>query len=405
MQDAIPRLDPGLEPPLIHGAAALAHRAFADPGRDDQPFICRTVDGIGDAAAVMLDLSVAHRLHFRFGPARDMQDQALELAQLFRVRGGPAVGGAPLRALALMAPGDLMVNTPLDFITTHLDVRLDLLFVRPGQPLPPSVPDHDVAFFAVSESDQAMLARLASLFGAWPRPALNDPARIARLTRDGVADGLRGLPGIVTPRIVRRPRDELLAGGSAAGGFPVLLRPVGSHAGHDLQLVDGPDALANYLTAVTGEDFFVAGFIDYRGTDGLFRKYRVAFIDGAPFLCHMAASEHWMVHYLNAGMAESAAKRAMEAAAMAEFDGGFAVRHRAALAALDRWMGLDYHQVDCAELADGRLLVFEADVAAIVHLMDPPDLFPYKPAQMRRVMAAFEAMLRRRARPARSDAA
>jgi hypothetical protein len=43
------------------------------------------------------------------------------------------------------------------------------------------------------------------------------------------------------------------------------------------------------------------------------------------------------------------------------------------------------------------LLVFGVDVAAIIHLMDPPDVFPYKPAQMRRVFNAFDRMLRRRA--------
>ncbi|MBV9776733.1 MAG: hypothetical protein JO143_06760, partial [Acetobacteraceae bacterium] len=133
------------------------------------------------------------------------------------------------------------------------------------------------------------------------------------------------------------------------------------------------------------------------GTDGLFRKYRLICIDRAPFLCHMAVSEHWMVHYLNAGMETSADRRAEEARAMAEFDTGFAVRHAAALEALNDWIGLDYFQLDCAETPDGRLLVFEADVAAIVHLMDPPDLFPYKPAQMRRVFNAFDRMLRRRA--------
>ena len=56
----------------------------------------------------------------------------------------------------------------------------------------------------------------------------------------------------------------------------------------------------------------------------------------------------------------------------------------------------------CAETRDGRLLVFEADAAAIVHLMDPPDLFPYKQPQMRRVFAAFEDLLRRRVAPRQS---
>jgi len=39
-------------------------------------------------------------------------------------------------------------------------------------------------------------------------------------------------------------------------------------------------------------------------------------------------------------------------------------------------------------------LLFEADVAMIVHDMDPPDLFPYKAPQMKLVFEAFQAMLR-----------
>lgn len=142
--------------------------------------------------------------------------------------------------------------------------------------------------------------------------------------------------------------------------------------------------------------FFVTRFEEYRGEDGLYRKLRVAFIDRQPFLCHMAVSSAWMVHYLNAGMTESADKRAMEARAMAGFEDGFARRHAAAFEALHERLGFDYYSIDCAETPDGRLLVFEADTAAIVHLMDPPELFPYKQPQMRTVFAAFEAMLRRR---------
>jgi hypothetical protein len=119
----------------------------------------------------------------------------------------------------------------------------------------------------------------------------------------------------------------------------------------------------------------------------------------------MAASGHWMVHYLNAGMTDCAERRDEEAVAMAGFDAGFARRHRAALQALHAWVGLDYHQIDCAEAPDGRLLVFEADVAGIVHMMDPPELFPYKPRQIRRLITAFGEMLRRRAAVASRAAA
>ncbi len=84
---------------------------------------------------------------------------------------------------------------------------------------------------------------------------------------------------------------------------------------------------------------------------------------------------------------------------MAGFDEGFARRHAAAFAQLQAAIGLDYLVIDCAETPDGRLLLFEADVAMIVHAMDPPDLFPYKGPQMRKVFAAFQAMLANAARP------
>ena len=57
----------------------------------------------------------------------------------------------------------------------------------------------------------------------------------------------------------------------------------------------------------------------------------------------------------------------------------------------------DYYSIDCSELPDGRLLVFEADTAAIIHMMDPEDVFPYKHSHMRSVFDAFGDMLRRRA--------
>ena len=63
-----------------------------------------------------------------------------------------------------------------------------------------------------------------------------------------------------------------------------------------------------------GEDsFFVSPFIDYASKDGLFRKYRIALIDGRPFPVHMAVAEEWKVWYLNADMALSVANRAEEA--------------------------------------------------------------------------------------------
>jgi hypothetical protein len=376
----------------VHGLAALAGLAFR--GAD----LTLMLDFIGRAetgarAGLDYDRSVALQLAFRRAEGLALQREALARSQVFRL-----ADAAGLRVLALMAPGDLMINTPIEFLIDPAAMQLDLLYLSPHGELPEAIPEHDVAFAAVSESDLPALQRLESLCAGWPRPVVNDPARIPVLARDKLWRALVGCEAICCPPTVRLPRASLDGGRLPPGwDFPVLARPAGSHGGTGLAKADDASALAAAAAAMTAAEAFVTPFVDYRGADGLFRKYRIALIGGAPFLCHMAVSAHWMVHYLNAGMTESAAKRDEEAQAMRSFDAGFARRHAAAFAAFVARIGLDYVALDCAETADGRLLLFEADVAAIVHAMDPPELFPYKPAQMRRVFAAFRDLLAARA--------
>jgi glutathione synthase/RimK-type ligase-like ATP-grasp enzyme len=196
-----------------------------------------------------------------------------------------------------------------------------------------------------------------------------------------------------------------LAGIAADLAFPVIVRPRGSHAGVGLAKVDDAAAMAHYLDTRQEPQFFISRFVDYSGSDGLFRKYRVVFVDGRPYACHMAIAERWDIWYLNAGMSESAAKRLEEETFMRTFDIGFARRHATALAGMADRIGLDYFTVDCAETKSGSLLIFEADNTAVVHNMDPPDVFPYKPPQMRKIFEAFAAMLYLRVRLGQEDAA
>jgi hypothetical protein len=315
--------------------------------------------------------------------------------------------------LALVAPGDFMNNAQLEFILDGSDIGLDVLYLVPGKPLPPALPEHDVVFCAVNESDEniPILKRLSQLLPAWPRPVLNAPEKITRLSRDGIASLFAGAANICAPLVGRVALSNLrsLALGEVSldailpgVSFPILARPVGSHGGKNLNKIDSPEDLAHYLKRFENkeDDFFLASFMDYRGTDGLFRKYRVTLIDGVPYLCHMAPSEQWKIHYVNVGMAENASKRAEEALAMETFDQDFARRHGAAFANLCELVGLDYFGIDCSELPDGRLLLFEAETAMVIHAMDSPTLYPYKQGQMAKVFAAFHAMIdRASARP------
>ncbi len=390
----MPELLPDVTPPVIFGTAELTHRAFAGETPDQLlQRIERPSATLQDAAAYALDCSTVHQLAFQAPHALALQAEALAICQVYRVAGCySAEAPRPIRLLAVMEPGDLMTNTPLDFITRSLNVRLDLLYLLPGQPMPPSIPDHDIAYIGGGDiAAPAALERRASLFQAWPRPVLNDPVRVSQLARAELARTLADAAGVCSPRCGMLSRQQMVAGVELS--YPVLIRPVGSHAGMNLTKAHNAGDIADYLQLVAAPAYYLTQFEDYRSADGMFRKYRIAFIDRKPFLCHMGVSSNWMIHYLNAGMTGNEDKRLDEAQAMADFDAGFAARHCHGFDVLNDRIGLDYFTIDCAETRDGRLLVFEADAEAIIHMMDPPDLFPYKPPQMARVFEAFGQML------------
>jgi hypothetical protein len=119
----------------------------------------------------------------------------------------------------------------------------------------------------------------------------------------------------------------------------------------------------------------------------------------------MAIADRWDIWYLNAGMSASAAKRLEEETFMRTFDIGFGRRHQSALSDVAKRVNVDYFIIDCAETRDGSLLIFEADNTAVVHNMDPPSVFLYKPPQMRKIFEAFAAMLERRVALERERAA
>ncbi|SDG81382.1 MULTISPECIES: RimK family alpha-L-glutamate ligase [unclassified Duganella] len=389
--------------PLI-GVAPLMRRAFA--GEDLAPVgqvLLERAQAYPNDAHAYMDFSTVLQLTGNREDALAVQAEAIMLQPHYTI---PARRDGGLTLLVLMGPGDLMSNTPVEFLVENSDVTLELLYLRADEDFPDDVPGHDVMLVAVAESEanQVLLKRLTEYTSEWPRPVINRPEQIRSLSRDGVCAALRGVQGVEMPVSVRTGLGALNAIASGAlpietllpdGGFPIIVRPLGSHAGTNLQKIDTPAALGTYLKEVEGPQFYVSRFVDYRSEDKLFRKYRVALIEGKPFICHYAISQNWMIHYLNAGMTESADKRAEEAAAMASFDADFAQRHHAALQAIDQRMGLPYLGIDCAEMPNGDLLIFEVDNAMIVHAMDPEQMFPYKLPAMQKVFGAFRELLER----------
>lgn len=338
---------------------------------------------------------------------RDMglaiQEQALSLQRLF-VR--PANCKPPkFRLLMIMTPGDLSENTPIDCLLENSAVELLYYYATVAQPLPAPLPAHDAVMIGLSDShtNRALLLAVQASLLDHAKPVINPPHLLPNVNRDQLSELLQGIAGLDIPRTHRLSRSQVMTdlrlprmvdstAKHALPDLPLIIRPVGSQAGNNLARIQSSRALADYLSRVDSSQFFVSRFVDYSSADGQFRKYRIAMLRGQPFICHMAISSDWMVHYVNAGMYESAEKRAEEGLFMQYFS-DFATRHQAALSAIYARLQLDYLCIDCAETRDGALLIFEIDHIMAVHAMDSASLFPFKAAEIAKLQHAFEHYL------------
>ena len=328
-------------------------------------------------------------------------NQGLSLQRSFEI---PAlIQPSSFRILMLMVPGDIAANTPLDCLLEGSDIDLICHYSSLDSLLPDPVPPHDAIFIAIGDAPQhrLLLAALATALHSWPVRVLNRPEAIPNTQRDTACQILQDIPGVLMPTTYRATRDQLAslietpsALSLIAPGlnFPLIVRPLDSHAGRDLERVGDGAALQRYLDQVAAAEFFIAPFIDYSGADGLFRKFRIALVGGNAFAVHMAISSHWMIHYINAGMYEDAEKRQEEARFMTHFD-AFIARHEQALSTIAERMGLDYVCFDGAETQAGELLIFEIDHVMVVHAMDPVELFPYKQEPIHQIQTAFRQLL------------
>ncbi len=352
--------------------------------------------------AALMDLSTIEQLKGNLERGLQYQSLALQQCQIYETYSDV---DPTLDLLVLAAPIHMGGNTPIDFLVANSSVRQRTVFLSEEFELPDQLPEHDVCFVAAPgdcDENRQHLEYINDCLADLDRPILNAPERIKQLERDELVKTTAGVPGLCLPETYRVPRTDLIRHGETGTwslaafanlGTPFIIRPVGSHAGRNLELLSSFDEISSYLQRCSDDAFFISSFIDYRSDDKQFRKYRVIFVNGEPFPCHMAISEQWKIWYLNADMHLSHEKRMEERDFMVNFDNGFRARHEQALMDLPKRVGLEYFGIDCAESRDGKLVVFEADNALIVHDMDPPDLFPYKRDQMHRLFAAFTEML------------
>jgi hypothetical protein len=248
---------------------------------------------------------------------------------------------------------------------------------------------------AIGDADRCgmALARAEELLAATTAPVINPPARVQATGRVGNARRLALIPGVVSPRIVALPREAV----AAAEGlrFPLLLRTPGFHTGRHFHYVNDRDALAQTVADLPGDDLLLIEYCDARGLDGMARKYRAMFIDGALYPWHLAIADDWKVHYFTAAMAANPAHREEERRFLDDMPGVLGPRAMTALGAIGAILGLDYAGIDFALTQDGSVLIFEANAAMVISPPGPEPIWDYRRGAAADALAAAARLLSR----------
>ncbi len=301
------------------------------------------------------------------------------------------------RLLVLLAPGDWQANVPVDFLVDRSTTTLHKVYIDSREQIAAAqIPRADVIFTAIGESDEnhERLHLASALIEQLGLPQINKPANVLGTNRVTIYETLRDLSNTIVPQTLRLSRD-VLESASEAVEYPLVIRPVGSQAGRDLERVESHGQLQEYLARVDASLFYTMPFIDFSAADGYYRKYRIIVVDGVPYPFHLAISPRWMIHYYNAPMRENLWMRQEEERFLTEFQTVFGRNLQRALREVSDTLGLEYFGIDCSIDRQGRLLIFEADPAMIVHAGDDPEMFGYKHPPARRIFAAFERLIDR----------
>jgi len=373
---------------LLLGEQAQARQHFEAALRIDPDHV-HAHRGMGNLAAAIGDDKAA-RLH---------RDKGFANHFLTRLPYRGEAPPIPVLLLVSAAGGNIPTRILLDdrcFQTTILVTE----YCDGKVPLPP----HDVVFNGIGDADLCFdgLEAACRVLKRTQRPVINHPVQVLETGRIGNVERLRGLPNVVVPRMVKLPRRDL--GGPQGAetvigsgfAFPVLVRAPGFHTGHHFVRVEAPSALAGAISDFPGDDVWLIEQLDARGSDGMFRKFRVMFVDGKLYPMHLAISSNWKVHYFTADMAPSAANRREDAAFLGDMAHVVGPRGMAALARINATLGLDYGGIDFAVNGAGEILFFEANATMVVMPPTADAKWDYRRPASEQVRDAVRTMLVKR---------
>lgn len=223
---------------------------------------------------------------------------------------------------------------------------------------------------------------------------INPPDAVFRSTRDRVARRLRGISGLIVPAAIRLPASKAAARTleKAEIGLPIILRQTGTHGG---KIVGRFESVGEAIAVMeSGREHIATRFVDFRSSDGLYRKYRVFFIGPRIILRHMLVSENWNVHAKErAGFMADRPELVAEERALFEREEPFPPSVRQVLESVRERMELDFFGMDFGITHAGEVVLFEANATMSFFPFSRDPQFEYLQRCFEPAEAAFRELL------------
>jgi len=224
---------------------------------------------------------------------------------------------------------------------------------------------------------------------------INRPEYIQLTTRDSVSQLLQGIDKLTVPQTIRitprSPADILTAIDESELKFPLLIRESGRHGGDRTALLKSDEEVNNLFSfALDGRDFYLTAFHDFsevtaatspttiEDNNKVYKKCRLAVIDGKPYLRHLIISDKWMIHSNSRTyMDENPAYKTEELNYLNDFHDKVEPLIQPIINAIHERIKLEYFGIDCNIREDGSILLFEANATMNILLNNvaPPNIW------------------------------
>jgi tetratricopeptide (TPR) repeat protein len=371
------------------------------------PYLLHAIELDGPSA-------LSHLAHIMLGNALQRMDRGTDALEQFRkalaydiiARVATPPAGMPVQfsVLLILAPGEY--NTPYEYLSEQDVYDANVLLLVPGfdydvKSLEGRV-DVVVNLVSDAEVDKITLPLAATLADQIGKPVVNHPGLVLNTDRESTARLLQGIPNTRVASISRHSGASLLANPETlpdnAPALPFLARCTGFHNGDLFEKVNTKEDLQALVTQNAEGDYFLIDYVDFASKDGYYRKYRFFFIENDVLPYHLAIGSSWKVHHGKTDMAELHWMMQEEKIFLDDPGATFGPTQMTALRQIRDTFGLDFFGIDCALDQDGNVVVFEVNATMLVHNHNAA--FPYREPHVKRIKAAYNQMIAKKARDA-----